>query len=220
MGTWLVTGCNRGIGLELVRQLAGRGDTVIAACRSASDALSALDVEIVEGVDVSSAEGVAALAEAVGDRSIDVLVNNAGILARDSLDAIDYDAMLEQFNVNALGPLRVTEALLGNLAENAKIAIVTSRMGSIADNTSGSYFGYRVSKCAVNMVGATLARDLEARGISVVLLHPGMVATDMTGGNGIEPETSAHGLIARIDELSLLKTGSFWHAPEGFELPW
>lgn len=219
MATFLVTGCNRGIGLEICRQLAARGDDVIGVCRSSSAELDALSIRVIDGVDVATSAGVTQLANALGNAQIDVLINNAGILRRDSLDELDFDGMREQFEVNALGPLRVTRALLGNLHEGSKVAIVTSRMGSIADNSSGGYYGYRVSKTAVNMIGMSLARDLEKRGIVVGLLHPGMVATDMTGGQGIDPVDSARGLLARIDELSIDKTGGFWHA-EGYALPW
>ncbi len=127
--------------------------------------------------------------------------------------------MVLQYRVNTLGPLRVTEALRDNLAAGSKIAIVTSRVGSIADNSSGGYYGYRASKTAVNQVGTNLMHDLKPLGIAVGLLHPGLVATEMTGGQGISPAKSASGLIQRIDELSMENTGGFWHA-EGYELPW
>lgn len=219
MATYLITGCNRGIGLELARRLAERGETVIGACRSSSDELEALGVRVIDGIDVATHDGVTRLAEALGDTPVDVLINNAGILRRDSLEELDFDAITEQFKVNTLGPLRVTQALLGNLHEGSKVAIVTSRMGSIADNGSGGYYGYRLSKTAVNMIGASLAKDLEGRGISVALLHPGMVATEMTGRQGVDPQDAARGLIDRIDALTLAETGGFWHA-EGYALPW
>jgi len=155
----------------------------------------------------------------IGDQSIDVLINNAGILRHDSFGELDYDAMLEQYRVNTLGPLRVTEALAPNLHEGSKVAIVTSRVGSIDDNSSGGNWGYRASKTAVNMVGTNLMHELRPRKIAVALLHPGLVATDMTGQTGISPQESARGLIERIDELTLANSGSFWHA-EGYELPW
>lgn len=219
MAKVLVTGCNRGIGLQLCIQLQGRGDEVIGVCRSASPEISALGIRVIEGINVSDGDDVAALARALDGESVDILINNAGILRSDQLDSIDYDVMLEQYRVNTLGPLRVTQALLPNLLEGSKIAIVSSRVGSIEDNSSGNNYGYRVSKVGVNMVGTNLRHDLEPRGIAVALLHPGFVATDMTGGRGVSPADSARGLIERIDELDLENTGSFWHA-EGYRLPW
>lgn len=219
MSSVLITGCNRGIGLELARQLHERGDDVIGVCRNASDELRNLGVRLIEGIDVSDGPSVADLARKLGDTSIDVVINNAGILRHDRFGSLDYDGMLEQYKVNTLGPLRVTEALAENLHRGSKVAIVTSRVGSIADNGSGGNWGYRASKTAVNMVGINLMHELKPRGIAVALLHPGLVATDMTGQHGIPPADSAAGLIARIDELSLGNTGTFWHA-EGYELPW
>ncbi len=215
----LVTGCNRGIGLQLCDQQNYRGDDVIGVCRSASPEVSSLGIRVIEGIDVSDADDVAALTKNLAGEPIDILINNAGILRSDRLEGIDYDAMLEQFRVNTLGPLRVTQALLSNLQEGSKVAIVSSRVGSIEDNHSGNNYGYRVSKVAVNMVGTNLRHDLEPKGIAVVLLHPGFVATDMTGGRGVSPAESANGLIERIDELGLENTGGFWHA-EGYRLPW
>ena len=219
MPTILITGCNRGIGLQLCKQLLERGDNVIGVCRTASDELQSSGASIIDGIDVSESAAMPTLREALGDQRIDVLINNAGILRRDELGAIDYDAMLEQFRVNTLGPLRVTEALLDNLAEGSKVIIITSRVGSIEDNASGGNYGYRASKTAVNQVGTNLKHDLEPRGIAVALLHPGYVATDMTSGQGIAPADSARGLIQRIDELDLATSGGFWHA-EGYVLPW
>jgi len=219
MGTTLVTGCNRGIGLELVKQLRERGDDVIGVCRSASDDLRATGVRIIENIDVANGDDVQKLRTELADQPVDVLINNAGILRRDSFGELDYDEMLHQFKVNTLGPLRVTEALADNLNEGSKVAIVTSRVGSIDDNSSGGNWGYRTSKTAVNMVGTNLMHEFRPRGIAVVLLHPGLVATDMTGGTGITAAESARGLIERIDELNMENSGSFWHA-EGYVLPW
>ena len=219
MSTWVITGANRGIGLEICRQLADTGEKVVAICRRANAELESLEVEVIDGIDIAEPGDVANLATRLAGRNIDVLVNNAGILRPDTLASLDYDAMLEQFRVNTLGPLRVSQALLPNLEPGSKIAIVTSRVGSIEDNGSGNNYGYRVSKTAVNMVGMNLRRDLESRGIAVALLHPGLVATEMTGGRGIPPAESARGLIARIAEMDMGNTGTFWHA-EGYELPW
>lgn len=219
MATILITGANRGIGLEVARQLARRGDTVIAACRQSSMDLDALGVEVIEGLDVTSDESLAALSDRLGGRRLDWLVNNAGILERTSLDRLDWDAMERQFRVNSLGPLRVTAALRGNLSDGSKVFIVTSRMGSIDDNTSGGSYGYRMSKAAVNMAGKSLSIDLAEAGIGVFLLHPGWVATDMTEGTGIAVEESAAGLVRTMDRLDISQTGTFWHQ-EGYELPW
>jgi NAD(P)-dependent dehydrogenase (short-subunit alcohol dehydrogenase family) len=219
MSTILVTGSNRGIGLELCRLLSTRGDEIIATCRIASPGLESLGTRIIEDVDVSDDGSVRALVEQLEGVHLDVLINNAGILTRDNLDDLDLDKIRRQFEINALGPLRITKALLGNLGRGSKVAVITSLMGSLADNSSGSYYGYRISKAAVNMVAVNLAQDLHGRGIPVVILHPGMVATDMTGGRGIPPAEAARGLIARIDALELDKTGSFWHA-NGQSLPW
>lgn len=215
----VVTGCNRGIGLELCRIYKERGDQVFGVCRTLSDALEKLGIEVIDGVDVSEESGIVRLKKALGDQPIDILLNNAGILRSDSFDSLDFDGMVEQFRVNSLGPLRVTQALVNNLHEGSKVAIVSSRVGSIGDNSSGNYYGYRMSKSAVNMAGMNLRHDLEPRGIAVALLHPGLVATEMTGGQGIKPKDAANGLVARIDELNLENTGSFWHA-EGYALPW
>lgn len=219
MATVVVTGCNRGIGLQLCKQLAERGDDVIAVCRTESSELSELGVRVISGIDVSRGDAMPRLKSAIGDQRVDLIINNAGILRRDKLGELNYDEMTEQFQVNTLGPLRVTEALLDNLVEGSKVAIVTSRVGSIDDNSSGGYYGYRASKTAVNQIGTNLKHDLLPRGIAVALLHPGLVATEMTGGQGIAPADAATGLIQRIDELNLENSGGFWHA-EGYVLPW
>lgn len=219
MASVLITGTNRGIGLELCRQFHARGDEVIAVCRTPSDELQQVGVTIIDGIDVSDGESVNALARKLADKQIDILLNNAGILRSETFGSIDYETMLEQYRVNTLGPLRVTEALAANLLRGAKVIIISSRVGSIEDNGSGGNYGYRASKTAVNMVGTNLKHELEPRGIAVGLLHPGLVATDMTGGHGISAAESAAGLIQRIDELTLETSGGFWHA-EGYRLPW
>jgi NAD(P)-dependent dehydrogenase (short-subunit alcohol dehydrogenase family) len=221
MATWLVTGANRGIGLELARQLHARGDTVIAACRSSSPELDAVGCRVVEGIDVGSDDVGAALDAALGpDERIDVVVNNAAIGGWDSLDRLDYDLARRQFDVNTLGPLRVATALLPRLDRGAKIGFVSSKAGSIGDRPSGGSYGYRMSKSALNMAAANLAAELAPRGILVVVLHPGFVRTDMTSGGGnVDPPEAAAGLIARIDELHASATGTFVHA-NGDEVPW
>ena len=223
MATILITGANRGIGLALAQQFAARGDDVIGVCRHDSDALAATGARVEAGVDVTDGAAVDALARRLGDVRIDTLVLNAGILANESLGQIDdagFDAMRRQFEVNALGPLRVAQALRGHMADGARIGIITSRMGSVADNSSGGYYGYRASKAAVNAIGKSLAEDLRSQGIAVALLHPGYVATDMVGGHGdVTPAQAATQLVARLDALTLDRSGSFWHA-NGSTLPW
>ena len=227
----LITGANRGIGLEFCRQLAARGVRVFATCRTSSRELDALSsssggaVRVIAGVDVTSDAAVERLARdepALAGVQLDLLINNAGVLRRESLDDLDFERIREQFEINSLGPLRVTAALVREqkLGRGSKVAIITSRMGSITDNTSGSRYGYRMSKAAVNMAGATLARDLESRGIAVALLHPGWVRTDMTDQRGlVDVDESVTGLLARIDELTVSRTGGFWHS-NGERLPW
>ncbi|MBW4577236.1 MAG: SDR family oxidoreductase [Aphanothece sp. CMT-3BRIN-NPC111] len=221
MATYLVTGANRGIGYEYCRQLQARGERVIAVCRSASEELKQLGVRVEDGIDITSDASVASLRDRLGDTAIDVLINNAGIIKRVTLEDLDFESIREQFEVNALGPLRVTHALLPLLKAGSKIALMTSRMGSIADNTSGSSYGYRMSKVALSMAGKSLSLDLKPRGIAVAILHPGLVQTRMTNftSGGITPEESVKGLLARIDELTLENTGTFWHA-NGEVLPW
>ncbi|MEL7034186.1 MAG: SDR family oxidoreductase [Cyanobacteria bacterium J06592_8] len=221
MATYLVTGTNRGIGLEFCRQLQQRGDQVIAVCRSASDELNALNVEVVTDIDLTSEASVSKLVEYLGNRTLDVLINNAGIVERISLDNLDFDSIRRQFEINAIGPLRLTHALLPKLKNGSKVILMTSRMGSIDDNTSGGSYGYRMSKVALSMAGKSLSHDLKPRQISVAILHPGLVKTRMTDftTSGITPEESVKGLLARIDELNLENTGTFWHA-KGEILPW
>lgn len=221
MATWLVTGASRGIGLELVRQLHAREDEVIATCRKRTAELDSIGCRVVEGIDVGSDEVGTTLLEALGDEQrVDVVVNNAGLARWDTLETIDVDAAREELEVNALGPLRVTLALLPRLGPGAKIALVSSKAGSIGDRPSGRNYGYRMSKAALNMLGANLAADLAARGIHVAVLHPGFVRTEMTqGGGNVDPPDSAAGLIRQIDALDASRSGRFFHA-DGSEVAW
>jgi NAD(P)-dependent dehydrogenase (short-subunit alcohol dehydrogenase family) len=221
MALTVVTGANRGIGLALCELLVERKSTVVAACRSASSDLKKLGVEVVEKVEVTEDGGIERLVAAVGKRSIDLLINNAGILLwAKEFPELDVAGIRKQFEVNALAPLRVTAALRDRLGRDSKVALITSRMGSIDDNTSGGGYGYRMSKAALNMAGKSLAVDLKGAGIAVAILHPGMVKTEMIGGRGqVEPRDAARGLLSRIDELTLETSGGFWHA-NGERLPW
>ena len=221
MSTYLITGANRGIGLELVRQLSNRGDDVIATCRTASPELKSLSVRIEENVDITSGDSVINLRENLNDTQVDVLIQNAGIAESNSLSTLDPQSIIHQFEVNALSPLCFVQTMISQLSKSAKIALISSRMGSIADNCSGGSYGYRMSKVALCMAGKSLSVDLKPKGIAVGILHPGLVSTRMTGftSSGIQPKQSVNGLIHRIDELTIENTGTFWHA-NGQILPW
>jgi NAD(P)-dependent dehydrogenase (short-subunit alcohol dehydrogenase family) len=221
MATYLVTGANRGIGYEYCRQIQARGDIAIAVCRQASTQLTDLGIRVEENIDVTADTAVADLNQRLGDTQIDVLINNAAIAKSISLEHLDFDSIRAQFEINAVGALRVTQVLLPRLKTGAKVVMMTSRMGSIADNTSGGSYGYRMSKAALSMAGKSLSHDLQPRGIAVAILHPGLVQTRMTNftASGITPEVSVRGLLARIDELTLESTGTFWHS-NGEILPW
>lgn len=216
----VITGGNRGIGLALVKTCLARGDNVYVACRNSSDALNETSATVYTGVDVSDPESLASALAPLADIRIDWLINNAGVLGRESLEDWDPNTIDYQFRVNALGPLLVTQTLLPAMKEGSKIGLVTSRMGSMTDNGSGGYYGYRMSKAALNAAGVSLANDLKPRGIAVALLHPGFVQTEMVNNAGdIPPETAASGLIERMDNLSLADSGSFYHT-NGDGLPW
>lgn len=228
--TWMITGANRGIGLALTMELLRRGDHVVAAARNpwggalgelaAAHPAALLPLEL----DVTSDESVAAAKGALDGRPIDVLVNNAGIhgpRGTESALAMDFDVWREVFEVNVYGPLRVSQALLANVEAGSgrKIATITSRMGSIGLNPSGS-LAYRSSKAAVNMAMVVFGNAMRERGIAQLLFHPGWVRTDMGGGGAdIAPSESAAGLIATIDASGMAQTNSFrtW---QGEPIPW
>lgn len=223
MANVVITGANRGIGLELAKLYAARGDSVTGICRETSDELEDLADQVISGIDLTE-EGampaIVAILEQLLEGPLDLLINNAGIFCNETLGNMDSDSILRQFEVNALAPLMLSWELLPFMAAGSKIANITSRMGSVADNTSGGYYGYRASKAALNAFGKSLAVDLKPKGIAVAQLHPGFVQTRMVGFNGdISPAEAAAGLAARIDELTLENTGGFWHS-NGQPLPW
>lgn len=216
----VITGANRGIGLELARHYQAEGWQVTGVCRESSTELDKVAAQIIEGIDVTSKQCITRLVTALRGQTIDLLINNAGVLLNDSLGELDIDSLRLQMEINAFAPLMITEALLPNLQAGSKIANITSRMGSIADNDSGGRYGYRASKAAFNALGRSLAIDLKGRGIVVAQLHPGFVKTRMVNFGGlISPEESATGLAARIAAFNLENSGSFWHS-NGEELPW
>lgn len=216
----LITGTNRGIGLALVKQFMREGYEVIATCRGASEPLRETGCGVIEGIDVGTDTCIEKLSQGLRGIHLEGVVNNAGLLERNSLEDLAFDSLARQFQVNALGPLRVVKAVLPFLQRGARIVMVTSLMGSIADNTSGGFYGYRMSKAALNMAGVTLARDLKDRGIAVLLVHPGYVKTRMTEYQGdVEPDQAARDILVRFEEMNLEMTGTFRHAGGG-TLPW
>lgn len=229
----VITGTNRGIGLELTRQYLARGDTVDAAVRftSQATALNALVAAAqgrlrVHACDVTSDGEVHAFSHALeraDGAGIDLLINNAGVMGKmTSLEELDVADLHSTFEVNAVGPLRVTRALMSLVLRSRRKAIVhmTSKMGSIDDNTSGGAYAYRMSKAALNMACRSMAIDLADRGVVTAVFHPGWVQTDMGGLHAPTPvDVSARGLIAQFDALTAEKSGRFWSF-EGTEIPW
>ena len=226
MATCLVIGADRGIGLSLCRQLAARGDTDVSVCLGRGEAYDGAGIDAITGIDVTSGDDIASMAAALAARSdrIDWLIHVAGVLGLDELGKLDFDDVRRQIEINTIGPLRAIEAAMPYLAADAKVGIVTSRVGSLSDNGSGQMYAYRVSKAGANMVALNLHHDLSRRGIAVAALHPGMVATDLTRDipgdfQYIAPDKAAAGLIRRMDILDLEISGRFWHA-NGEELAW
>lgn len=215
----VVNGANRGIGLEICRQSLDNGHRVTALCRETSEALEELTpknkgLRVVEGVDVTKD------LELRGVDGIDWLFLNAGIWRTETLEDLNFETIREQFEVNSLGPLRLFQALSGCLGAGSKVAIMTSQMGSMGDNSSGGRYGYRMSKAALNAAGVSLARDLRDREIAVALLHPGYVATDMTNHQGsTTPAQSVRGLFEVMEALTLEESGGLWNF-RGECLPW
>ena len=221
MNTFLITGSNTGIGLELCRQIHKRGDKVIATCREASKELRDLGVRIEENIEISSDESITNLSKNLSGVNLDCLIHNAGIYEFNSFENLDKKSILRQFEVNALSPIIITQSLKHLLKRSSKVIFITSRMGSIEDNTSGSSYGYRMSKVALSMAAKSISIDLFKEDIYVAILHPGLVSTRMTGFtlNGISPKESVNGLLKRIDSLNKKNSGTFWHA-NGEVLPW
>ena len=216
----VITGGNKGIGLALVQHYLAQGNEVSVICRSSSAELAALKVRVHCGVDLANPLQVQAVAAEFNPASVDVLINNAGIFSHESLNDFAIDRMLAQFQVNALAPLLLSQAMLPSLKAGSKIAMISSRMGSISDNGSGGYYGYRMAKAALNAGAVSLARDLQPKQIAVGIYHPGFVQTQMVGFAGdISPTESAARLAHRIAELNLDNSGHFYHS-NGTELPW
>lgn len=222
MKTVVITGANRGIGLSLTTLYAQQNQLVYALCRQSSVELDALgdNVKVIEGVDVTQDAGIETMQTHLRGVNIDLLICNAGILRDERLDHLNLDTIRQQFEVNALAPLRVVASLQSQLVNGAKVAMITSRMGSITDNTSGGRYGYRMSKAALNAASMSLSHDLAPRQIAVGIYHPGYVQTEMVNyGGDISATDSASRIIGLIDTLSMETSGVFKHS-NGQDLPW
>jgi len=221
----LITGANRGIGLSLAKQYVAQEWEVIAVCRESSDEIEDLADLVISGIDLTLDDAMDSVTQVLElaqgpDFQLDLLINNAGLFKNEGVESMDVDQIRDQFEVNALAPLKMTQGLLPYLKDGSKIINITSRMGSIEDNTSGAYYGYRASKAALNAFTKSYAMDLKPKGIAVAVVHPGFVQTRMVGFNGdITPDEAAAGIIQRAQELNLGNTGGFWHS-NGQPLPW
>lgn len=231
MPTILITGANRGLGLEFTRQYLAEGYTVIAACRNPGAAQALQELERTAGgvlnvieVDVADNASVTRAAARVRRQTIDILVNCAGIFGAggDTIGSLDYDAWRAVLEVNVLGPARICEAFLDQVARSDRrlVVVITSGLGSLADNTTGRYIPYRTSKAAVNMLIRSAASDLRPRGVTCVVINPGWVKTDMGGPNAkLSPEESVGAMRRLIAKVRLKDSGRFY-SYDGSEYPW
>ena len=216
----LITGANKGIGLELVKYYRKKNWQVYAACRNSSDELKKLSVSVIERVDITLDQSIKALLAKLEHVKLDLLINNAGSLYRSQLGSFSYKEMLENVNINAFGALRITESLLLKLSKRAKVVMISSKMGSIEDNMSGGAYSYRMSKAALNAAAKSLSIDLKPQGITVVLLHPGWVMTNMGGKRApVTVESSVEGMANVIEHVDLESTGKFFDY-SGDIIPW
>lgn len=220
MSTVVITGGNRGIGLELAKIYRERNDEVYIICRTETDEAKEIGAHVISGIDVTDEKSIVSAVSQIPNDKIDILINNAGVFLNETLGSMNLETIEKQFQVNTLAPLKVTMSFLSKLKSGSKLLMMSSRMGSLEDNTSGSYYGYRMSKAGLNAFTRSLAVDLKGKGISVGILHPGYVKTRMTDFHGeITPQEAASGLTKVIDELNLDNSGSFWHS-NGQKLPW
>ena len=230
----LITGAGRGIGLELTKQLASSGWVVFATCRSSTSDLDSINLNgghVIADVNVTSKDGISNIISAIKKTKLDLLINNAGVLGTESLDSLDVVSMMQQFEVNSLSPLLITAALLenGNLLSGSKITMVSSMAGSMSSQKFGGIYGYRMSKAALNMGSVLLAKDLEPKGISVLIIHPGAVDTEMLGKliskiGDVIPDImttsdSARCILQRIELTDMASSGKFFSV-SGEEMAW
>lgn len=221
MNTVLITGANRGLGLEMARQYADNGWAVIATARRPDEADALNAVENVETMELDAADeaSVRKFSAALGDRPVDLFINNAGIYGPADFDRAEW---LELFNVNVVAPVELANSLKDNVArsESKKMVVLSSQVGSIAENDTGSMMYYRSSKAAVNQAWKSLALQWQDEGLTLAMMHPGWVQTDMGGPQApLTPQESVTGMRQVIDNLSPEQTGHFYDY-DGREIPW
>ena len=226
----LITGTNRGIGLEFVKHYIKNNEKVIATCRNRNSAKDLLELEnttnnlsLVE-LDVSNPNSINNFTSKIAGLPIDTFISNAGVSGPKNIEFGNFDAKewLDVFNINTIAPLLITQKILKNLrlGKNKKLAFISSKVGSIEDNTGGGMYIYRTSKTALNQVIKSLSIDLKGENFIVVALHPGWVQTDMGGPNAlIDTKTSVKGLIEVIDNLTPKNSGKFYNY-DGSPIPW
>ena len=230
MATILVTGANRGLGIEFVEQYLNDGNEVIATYRNENSSMDLIkmgnersNLKLLQ-LDVSSNKSLNSFAENLGDSQIDIFINNAGVYGprNSSFGNVDEENWIPAIKINAIAPILLTQLIIKNIRSGAdkKLIFVTSKMGSIDDNKGGGAYVYRSSKTALNAVVKSLSVDLENEGIVVALIHPGWVKTDMGGPNAlIDKDTSVRGMTEVISNLDISSTGNFYNY-DGSIIPW
>jgi NAD(P)-dependent dehydrogenase (short-subunit alcohol dehydrogenase family) len=219
MAEVVVTGASRGIGHELAMQLSARGDRVIAPVRHPVPSLQQPSIIVHEKFDIAEDRAVANFAQSLEGRPIDILINNAAIYIPDDWRKIDLDRTRQHFEINALGPVKLTRALLPNFRRGSKIAMISSRSGSIGLASDDENLSYRLSKAALNMASKVLSNGLRSEGIVVVAIHPGSVATRMNETGELSAEEAARRIISILDRVTVEEAGTYWHV-DGYQLPW
>lgn len=219
----LITGSNKGIGLELAKQFKSAGYEIYSLLRTTNSEIQQLSTQLIDGIDFNDPTTLQNSIERFNVTHFDCCVFNAGIFHNETLDVIDSNAVnqiIDQFKVNSLAPVILASQSVKFMSSNSKLVVITSRMGSIDDNQSGSFYGYRMSKAALNSAAKSLSVDLKARGISVGIFHPGYVKTEMTNYTGNStPKDVAKQLFEQISKLNIINSGQFKHA-NGDVLPW
>lgn len=231
----MVIGASQGVGLAMCKKLIAEGFTVFGTVRTPCPEAEEAGITVIQDFDIAKSDP-AVLSQALKGKTLDVLVVSAGIQTTDTLENVDIEGLRRQMDVNAYGPLFVVQALRSHLKAGSHVALIASKMGSIANAelTGGLLYGYRMSKVALNIAGATMALELKPAEVTVTLIHPGVVFTKMVrtlregrgvapeklSDNTISPEQSADGIYSLISKVGLDKTGQFWAADTGKNLDW